>query len=269
MKSYKQKKYEQALIETYLKFDELLRIEKVDEFLKSNASTANKDRNLNVKFLNEESQSKQSENKQKPKRYENSDTACSSNKIDRTNIELKSIKINENRNILDDSIFSTSNVDLNDNLEETIIDANIYSTSKSDSICDSNDNTPESLKSSEDSISYESIILNNHKLKISSKKDSSDRRITKNYDTLISRDMGTTANILFIKNNQFFLANVGDSMAVLFKNGKAIRLNEEHKVTLQSELSRINKSRSRIINNRIEGRLNLTRAIGKIKHDLI
>ncbi len=74
--------------------------------------------------------------------------------------------------------------------------------------------------------------------------------------------MGTTANILFIKNSYLYLANVGDSMAVAFKNGKAVKLNNEHKVTLVSESSRISKSGARIINNRIEGRLNLTRAIG-------
>jgi len=76
--------------------------------------------------------------------------------------------------------------------------------------------------------------------------------------------MGTTANILFIKNNYLYLANVGDSMAVIFKNGEAIRLNQEHKVTLISESSRIAKSGAKVINNRIEGRINLTRAIGRI-----
>jgi len=60
-----------------------------------------------------------------------------------------------------------------------------------------------------------------------------------------------------------YLANVGDSMAVAFKNGEAIRLNHEHKVTLPSESSRISKSGAKIINNRINGRINLTRAIGK------
>ena len=74
--------------------------------------------------------------------------------------------------------------------------------------------------------------------------------------------MGTTANIILIKNNQIFLAKVGDSLAVLFKNGQAIRLNDEHKVTLPSESIRINKSGAKVINNSIEGRLNLTRAIG-------
>jgi serine/threonine protein phosphatase PrpC len=79
---------------------------------------------------------------------------------------------------------------------------------------------------------------------------------------LIAKNMGTTANILFIKNNYLYLANVGDSLAVIYKNGEAIKLNKEHKVTLECEYSRISKSGAKIINNRIEGRINLTRAIG-------
>ena len=69
--------------------------------------------------------------------------------------------------------------------------------------------------------------------------------------------------ILFIKSKVFFLANVGDSRAVLFKAGKAIRINEEHKPSLISEQSRITKAGFDIIANRIDGKLNLTRAIGK------
>jgi hypothetical protein len=50
MKSYKRKKYEQVLIETFLKFNELLRIEKIDNFLKENANTTKKDGKLIVNF---------------------------------------------------------------------------------------------------------------------------------------------------------------------------------------------------------------------------
>ncbi len=92
------------------------------------------------------------------------------------------------------------------------------------------------------------------------KKTEKDKR--PEFNELIAKNMGTTANVLFIKNNYIYLANVGDSMAVIFKNGEAIRLNQEHKVTLISESSRISKSGAKIINNRIDGRLNLTRAIG-------
>lgn len=91
----------------------------------------------------------------------------------------------------------------------------------------------------------------------------SDKEKKKDFNELVAKNMGTTANILFIKNNYIYLANVGDSMAVIFINGEAIKLNHEHKVTLLSESTRISKSGAKIINNRIEGRLNLTRAIGK------
>ena len=49
MKSYKQKNYEQALIETYLKFDELLRLEKVNQFLKNNMMSKKNSR-LDITF---------------------------------------------------------------------------------------------------------------------------------------------------------------------------------------------------------------------------
>jgi serine/threonine protein phosphatase PrpC len=266
MKSFKQGKYEQALIETYLKFDELLRMEKVDEFLRQNSNATKNERNLNVKFISEESQAKQSETKQTQKRYDKSENSSSSNKSEHKSIELERIRIDDNTEILDNTRLSSSKLEINQaythNIEESIIERNYFSMSKTNSKCNSRDNSPKSIKTSEDSKSDDSIILNNQKLLLSRKKNSTDCIITGNYDGLIARDMGTTANILLVKNNQLFLANVGDSLAVLFKNGQAIRLNEEHKVTLPSELARINKSGARIINNRIEGRLNLTRAIG-------
>lgn len=82
------------------------------------------------------------------------------------------------------------------------------------------------------------------------------------FKNLVARDMGTTANILYIKNDYLYLANAGDSLAVIYKNGKAIKLNNEHKINLESEYKRVKNSGVKIINNRIEGRLNLTRAIG-------
>ena len=81
---------------------------------------------------------------------------------------------------------------------------------------------------------------------------------------LVANEMGTTANVVLIKNNYLYIANVGDSLAVMYKNGIAEKLTTEHKVSLEPEKTRIEKSGARIINNRIEGRLNLTRAIGII-----
>lgn len=78
----------------------------------------------------------------------------------------------------------------------------------------------------------------------------------------VANEMGTTAVICLIKQNYLFISNVGDSLAVMYKNGIAEKLSREHKVSLHCEKLRIEKSGARIINSRIEGRLNLTRAIG-------
>ena len=109
--------------------------------------------------------------------------------------------------------------------------------------------------------SKEIITLEDSNVEISLHKSLKEKKVE--FNELIARNMGTTSNILFIKNNYLYLANVGDSLAVIYKNGEAIKLNKEHKVTLDCEFSRISKSGAKIINNRIEGRINLTRAIGK------
>ena len=55
-------------------------------------------------------------------------------------------------------------------------------------------------------------------------------------------DDGTTALIALItKNNELFIANAGDSRAVISKNGQAIRLSFDHKPTDPQELNRLQK----------------------------
>jgi serine/threonine protein phosphatase PrpC len=83
-----------------------------------------------------------------------------------------------------------------------------------------------------------------------------------NLNKFIANDMGTTANIVLITPSHIYISNVGDSLSVMYKNNQAIQLNQEHKTTLKSEYDRIQKSGEFIINNRIKGKLNLTRAIG-------
>lgn len=124
-------------------------------------------------------------------------------------------------------------------------------------------NTPKAIKDQSSPFtgsSKEFFSLDSNKIEVSLRKI--EKENSPSFNDLVAKNMGTTANILFIKNNYLYLANVGDSMAVAFKNGEAVRLNNEHKVTLPSESSRISKSGAKVINNRIEGRLNLTRAIG-------
>ena len=77
--------------------------------------------------------------------------------------------------------------------------------------------------------------------------------------------MGTTANIMLIKNNVIYLANVGDSLSVMYKDKKAYNLNREHQTIIASEKERILNSGANIQGYRINGRLNLTRAIGDLR----
>ena len=80
--------------------------------------------------------------------------------------------------------------------------------------------------------------------------------------SFVAFSMGSTANINLVYNNTLVNANVGDSLSFLFKNGTALLLNNEHKTSMKSESDRIIKSGSFIHNNRINGKLNLTRAVG-------
>lgn len=77
--------------------------------------------------------------------------------------------------------------------------------------------------------------------------------------------MGTTANVISVYGGYAVVANVGDSLAVLYDEGKAIILNTEHKVSIEGEKERILNSGFQIHNGRIDGRLNLTRAIGDLQ----
>ena len=78
---------------------------------------------------------------------------------------------------------------------------------------------------------------------------------------------GCTANVLMIMNNLLICANAGDSRAVLGEGGRAIPLSTDHKPNLKRERERIYKAGSTVnIEGRIDGNLNLSRAIGDITH---
>ena len=88
----------------------------------------------------------------------------------------------------------------------------------------------------------------------------------KTQSNLIANDIGTTANILLIKKNYFYIANVGDSLSVMYKKKKITKLNELHKTTFDKEFNRIKKLECKLINYRINGKLNITRAIGDLSY---
>jgi serine/threonine protein phosphatase PrpC len=77
---------------------------------------------------------------------------------------------------------------------------------------------------------------------------------------------GCTANVALIVKNEIFVANAGDSRCVLFSDGKAIAMSEDHKPELDQEKDRIQKAGGYIVDGRINGNLNLSRAIGDLEY---
>lgn len=63
-------------------------------------------------------------------------------------------------------------------------------------------------------------------------------------------------------NRQLFCANAGDGRAVLCRDGKAIRLTEDHKVANEVEAQRIKDAGGFIINGRVNGQIIITRSLG-------
>ncbi len=53
---------------------------------------------------------------------------------------------------------------------------------------------------------------------------------------------GSCAIVVIIKNNKIYSANLGDSKAILCKNGKAIKLSNDHSVNSESECERVIKA---------------------------
>ena len=80
-------------------------------------------------------------------------------------------------------------------------------------------------------------------------------------------EKGCTANSLLIYNNFLICANAGDSRCVVGEAGKAVPLSKDHKPTLKNERARIYKAGSTVNREgRIDGNLNLSRAIGDMCH---
>jgi len=74
---------------------------------------------------------------------------------------------------------------------------------------------------------------------------------------------GCTANVVLIKDQKIFVANAGDSRCVLMtKNRRVIPLSTDHKPEDPIELNRIQLAGGYIEDGRVNGTLNLSRAIG-------
>nr|GMD30578.1 probable protein phosphatase 2C 60 [Ipomoea batatas] len=76
---------------------------------------------------------------------------------------------------------------------------------------------------------------------------------------------GCTACVAIIQNNQLLVANAGDSRCVLSRKGQAHDLSRDHKPDLEVEKDRILKAGGYIQCGRVNGSLNLARAIGDME----
>ncbi|XP_074316562.1 putative protein phosphatase 2C 21 isoform X2 [Silene latifolia] len=76
---------------------------------------------------------------------------------------------------------------------------------------------------------------------------------------------GCTACALLIRENKLLVANAGDSRCVMSKGGQALELSKDHKPELEVEQERILKAGGFIHGGRVNGCLNLARAIGDME----
>ena len=80
--------------------------------------------------------------------------------------------------------------------------------------------------------------------------------------------IGCTANVILVdhERRKLVVANAGDSRCVMGHGGKCTALSFDHKPDVQSEIDRIHKAGSVITEGRVDGNLNLTRALGDLRH---
>lgn len=83
---------------------------------------------------------------------------------------------------------------------------------------------------------------------------------------------GCTAVCAVVRDGTLYVANAGDSRCVLSNNGQAVAMSHDHKPTDTEEYARITKAGGFVADGRVNGSLNLSRALGdleyKTNHDL-
>ena len=81
---------------------------------------------------------------------------------------------------------------------------------------------------------------------------------------------GCTAVVALLKGNKLYVANAGDSRAVLCRKGTSVPLSFDHKPSHPTEKERIESAGGFVSNfggmSRVNGNLNLSRAIGDLKY---
>jgi protein phosphatase PTC1 len=94
------------------------------------------------------------------------------------------------------------------------------------------------------------------------KNDSSEAAETPTQDTPMGGSALPKLQENAVRQRVLYTANVGDARIVLCRNGKALRLSYDHKGSDENEGKRIANAGGLILNNRVNGVLAVTRALG-------
>lgn len=93
--------------------------------------------------------------------------------------------------------------------------------------------------------------------------ESFDDEFMNNMETGPGKASGCTAVVALLSGRDLFVANAGDSRAVVCRDGKVVEMSYDHKPEDDLELARIRKAGGRVtLDGRVNGGLNLSRAIG-------
>ena len=265
LNSYKNGKYEKALIETFLIMDELLKNKKINNFIYTTHNS--KDNKLpNVKASNIQNNN---ENIVRLK-FETGVYEFDLNQIDlsiggentpMTIYEYKTETIttavnNENNIVKIEDIFFEKGGKQN---------ASLNPLAKFEEVYDKKELNIDFKNTNKDETDINAKDINKLELNINKNQSTNSSLSKTSYENYVASEMGTTANILLIKNGVIYIANVGDSLSVMYKHKIAYNLNREHQTIIEEEKNRVLKSGANIIGYRINGMLNLTRAIGDLR----
>mmetsp|Transcript_8655 Transcript_8655/g.13152 ORF Transcript_8655/g.13152 Transcript_8655/m.13152 type:complete len:418 (+) Transcript_8655:34-1287(+) len=77
---------------------------------------------------------------------------------------------------------------------------------------------------------------------------------------------GSTACVCFVRNTDLYTANIGDSRAVLCRNGKPIALSNDHTPAYKPDAKRVENAGGKIVYGRVNGKLAVTRAFGDLDY---
>ena len=274
-KSYKKGRYDKALFETFLIMDELLKNKNINNFIyethyqkekekpKEIIMDKNKNKNGNIIKL----------------RFERGEYDFDLDEIDlgnetdsyeaivfdfknKSNSKKYTEKIIETNSTIDDSKIR---LDSESNKEEEKSNKNLQLQDIFFLQSGKQNSSLNGLPTFEETFNLKKCQLKFHKKTNQQITENKNSSISNKDPPLIAYEMGTTANIMLIKNNVIYLANVGDSVSVMYRDGKAYNLNREHQVVIESEKERVIKSGATIQGYRINGMLNLTRALGDIR----